>query len=116
MIRLRHILSIPMFLTALALLWVLWRQAGSLGLLLGLGSALIVALGLWTVGVRQTRGAGFAWLFALPALALAIAPAAFVRPVALEKSSIPLPAYRSRLDQSRGDSCEDCQQSDRHQA
>ncbi|TGX54059.1 thiol:disulfide interchange protein [Sphingomonas gei] len=97
MIRLRHILSIPMFLTALALLWVLWRQAGSLGLILGLGSVLIVALGLWTVGVRQHKGRSFAWLFALPALVLAIAPAAFVRPVALEQKF----AHGERFSEAR---------------
>ena len=57
----RHILSVPMFLTALALAWVLGRQAGVAGMTLGLGGALALGLFLWWVGARQAGG-GRSWL------------------------------------------------------
>jgi thiol:disulfide interchange protein len=56
--RLKHILAIPMGLTALGLLWLLWRQTGSAGLALGIGLALLTALLLWLLGGRQRRGLG----------------------------------------------------------
>lgn len=55
----RHILSVPMWLTALALAWVLGRQAGVNGMTLGLGAALVAAMLLWRGGRRQGRGQGF---------------------------------------------------------
>lgn len=64
----RKALSVPMFLTALALAWVLGRQAGVDGMTLGIGAALLFALGLWWTGRRQGRGANGAWV---PAAALA---------------------------------------------
>jgi thiol:disulfide interchange protein len=69
--RLRRILSLPMFLTALGLAWVLGRQAGVDGMALGLGAALLLAFGLWWVGVRQGRPR--AWLPLVPALGAALA-------------------------------------------
>jgi thiol:disulfide interchange protein len=69
--RLRRILSLPMFLTALALAWVLGRQAGVDAMALGLGTALLLALGLWWFGVRQGRPR--AWLPLAPVLAAALA-------------------------------------------
>jgi thiol:disulfide interchange protein len=51
----RRILAIPMLLTAVALAWVLGRQAGVNALAFGLLAALLVALGLWWVGLRQAR-------------------------------------------------------------
>jgi hypothetical protein len=53
--RFRRLLSIPMFLTALALAWVLGRQAGVDGMTMGLAAALAAALGLWWVGRRQAK-------------------------------------------------------------
>lgn len=56
---LRRILSIPMWLTAVALAWVLGKEAG----VDAMGYALLVALGfsivLWAAGRRQVRGLGF---------------------------------------------------------
>jgi thiol:disulfide interchange protein len=69
--RLRRILSVPMFLTALGLAWVLGRQAGVDGMALGLAAALLLGFGLWWVGVRQ--GSPRAWLPLAPALAAALA-------------------------------------------
>ncbi|HEX8303185.1 protein-disulfide reductase DsbD family protein [Sphingomonas sp.] len=77
---LRKILSVPMFLTALALAWVLGRQAGSDGMAIGLAATLLAGLGLWWAGLRQARGKSRAWLPALPLLLLALAGAACVRP------------------------------------
>lgn len=58
MARLRHILAVPMFATALALAWVLGRQAGVAGMTLGLAGALAVGLALWWFGGRQRGGGG----------------------------------------------------------
>jgi thiol:disulfide interchange protein len=76
---LRHILSIPMFLTAIALAWVLGRQAGVDGMTIGLAAALLAALALWWVGRRQAKQKR-AWLPALPLLLIALAAAALVHP------------------------------------
>ncbi|NIJ63356.1 thiol:disulfide interchange protein [Sphingomonas leidyi] len=75
---LRRILSVPMFLTALALAWVLGRQAGVAGMTIGLAAALLATLGLWWAGLRQRRGKARAWLPAVPLLALALAATALV--------------------------------------
>lgn len=56
MATLRRILSVPMFLTALGLAWLLGRQAGVDALVLGLGVALVAALGFWWTGLRQAHG------------------------------------------------------------
>ncbi|WP_029936486.1 protein-disulfide reductase DsbD family protein [Sphingomonas sp. UNC305MFCol5.2] len=76
----RRILSVPMFLTALALAWVLGRQAGADGMTIGLGAALLASLGLWWAGRRQARGLSRAWLPALPLFLLALAAVVVVRP------------------------------------
>jgi thiol:disulfide interchange protein len=80
MARFRRILAVPMLLTALALAWVLWRQAGASGLAIGLGATAILALALWWLGRRQERGGG-AWILA-PALAACAAAALLVHPAA----------------------------------
>ncbi len=61
MVRLRAILSVPMFLTALALAWVLGRQAGVSGMTAGLAGALVLGLALWWLGSRQA-GQQARWL------------------------------------------------------
>ncbi len=76
--RLRHILSVPMFVTALGLAWILGRQAGVDGMTIGLAIALLFGLALWWVGGRQNAGRRFAWAPAVPALLLAIAAIAFI--------------------------------------
>jgi thiol:disulfide interchange protein len=53
--RFRRILAVPMFLTALALAWILGRQAGADGMALGLAAALLLGLALWWAGRRQDR-------------------------------------------------------------
>jgi thiol:disulfide interchange protein len=79
--RFRRLMSIPMYLTALALAWVLGRQAGVDGMALGLAAALVVGLALWWLGQRQSRGG--AWLPLAPA-ALAALAAVLLVPTATE--------------------------------
>ncbi|MHA6719954.1 protein-disulfide reductase DsbD family protein [Sphingomonas sp. RS6] len=80
MATLRSILSVPMFLTALALCWVLGKEAGVNGMAIGLGAALLATLGFWWAGRRQARGRTRALLPALPLIALALASVALVGP------------------------------------
>lgn len=68
----RRLLAVPMLLTAVALAWVLGRQAGVNALAFGLLAALLLALGLWWVGLRQAR-LGPAALPAALAVAVAVA-------------------------------------------
>ena len=72
MVRLRHILAVPMALTTIALGWVLSRQAGTGGLLIGVAALFILALCLWLIGRRQHR-AKRAWPLIGPALVGAVA-------------------------------------------
>ena len=77
--RFQRILAVPMFVTALGLAWVLGRQSGVDGMALGLGSALLLGLGLWWLGRRQ--GERRVWLpLAFIVLAI-VAPLPFVRTV-----------------------------------
>jgi len=55
----RHILSVPMFLTAIALGWVLGRQTGADTLTLALIAVLAVGVVLWIGGTRQRKGKAF---------------------------------------------------------
>ena len=71
MARFRQLMSVPMFLTALALAWILGRQAGADGMALGLAAAMLLALALWWVGRRQGRAR--AWLPLAPAALAAVA-------------------------------------------
>ncbi len=79
MATLRQILSIPMFVTALGLAWLLGQEAGVGAMTLGLAATLLAALGLWWTGLRQGRGkpglmiGGFATL-AATAIGIAFVP------------------------------------------
>ncbi|HEX8443900.1 MAG TPA: protein-disulfide reductase DsbD domain-containing protein [Allosphingosinicella sp.] len=104
--RFRRIMSVPMFLTALALAWVLGRQAGVDGMALGLAAALIVGLALWWVGQRQ--GHGRLWLPLAPAALAAVGALLLVQTAtepALASAQGPLksePFSEARLSQLRG--------------
>ena len=80
MARLRQLLSVPMFLTALGLIWVLGRQTGVAGMTLALAAATALGLALWWLGVRQRGGRG-SWPPLGLGVAAAIAAALFVAPV-----------------------------------
>ncbi len=68
MVTLRHLLSLPMFATALGLAWLLGQQTGVSGMTAGLGIALLAGVTLWWAGLRQRVGKA-----ALPAVALVAA-------------------------------------------
>ena len=54
--QVRRVLSLPMFLTAIALGWVLGKQAGVDALTFALAMTLLLAIVLWAVGLVQRRG------------------------------------------------------------
>lgn len=56
MAMLQRILAIPMALTAAACLWLLWRQAGTEALWLGLGAVALLTVLLWGWGTMQRQG------------------------------------------------------------
>jgi DsbC/DsbD-like thiol-disulfide interchange protein/cytochrome c biogenesis protein CcdA len=64
--RLRKILAVPMFATALGLAWVLGHQTDADGVIVAFGGLLILAIGLWTTGLFQR---GFRTWASWPALA-----------------------------------------------
>lgn len=85
--RVRRILSVPMFLTALALGWVLWRQAGSVGLMLALIALLLLALGLWWTGWMQGQGRERAWWPGLAGIPAALVAVALLHPGAATRTA-----------------------------
>lgn len=80
MARFRQVLSVPMFLTALGLAWVLERQTGTDGLALGLAAAAVAGLALWWAGRRP------GWIPLAPA-AIAVAVAIGLIPSAVEPAA-----------------------------
>jgi len=64
----QRILSLPMFLTALGLAWILGRQTGVDGMAIGLGAALLLGMALWWFG------RGGRWLALALVLAALVAP------------------------------------------
>ena len=55
--RLRRILAVPMALTAVWLLWILWRQAGDIGLVAGAALLAAMIVGTQVIGRTQRSGA-----------------------------------------------------------
>ncbi|WP_324806907.1 thioredoxin family protein [Sphingomonas sp. LY29] len=93
MVRLQRFLAIPMAATAVGCLWLLWRQAGTQGLLIGLAGVAILILLLALVGRRQRGGKTAMW--ALPAAALvAVAGAVAVPAADMTTARIPLGAEK----------------------
>ncbi|WP_335341005.1 MULTISPECIES: protein-disulfide reductase DsbD family protein [Sphingomonas] len=74
MLRLQRILAVPMGLSAAAALWLLYRQGGTSGLLLGLVAAGLLILALIIAGRRQMRGEPALGAPVAIALALALVP------------------------------------------
>jgi thiol:disulfide interchange protein len=79
-----------MFLTALGLAWILGRQVGVDAMALGLFATIILAFGLWWVGLRQGRPR--AWLPLAPAALAVVAililiPTAATEPAMASSSS-----------------------------
>jgi len=79
--RLRQFLAFPMYAAAAWLVWVLAQLSGSDGVALGLGGALLVGFGAWTLGQGRLGralavAAGIAALALLPGISTAPAIAA----------------------------------------
>jgi thiol:disulfide interchange protein len=74
----RHILSVPMFLTAIALGWVLGRQTGVEALTLALIAVLAVGVVLWVGGTRQRKGKAFGVVAQILLLAVFVGSAALI--------------------------------------
>jgi thiol:disulfide interchange protein len=98
MMRLRHILSVPMFLTALGLAWILGRQAGVNGMAIGLAAALALGLTLWWMGGRQ--GEGRPWLRLAPAVAAMAAGLLFL-PVGGAAQAVASPLAGEKFSEAR---------------
>ena len=98
MARLRPVLSVPMFLTALGLAWVLGRQSGVDGMALGLAAALALGLTVWWVGRRQ--GDGRFWLRLAPAAA-AVAAGLLLLPVGGEGQAAVSPLAGEPFSEAR---------------
>lgn len=104
----RSIMAIPMFLTALALVWLLGQQTGNTGLLWGLAAAMALALLLWWLGSRQHEGKS-GWWPMVPALAMTVAAIALLpvnaggsTPGSAENATLPTePFSEARLAELR---------------
>ncbi|MDX3908484.1 MAG: protein-disulfide reductase DsbD family protein [Sphingobium sp.] len=104
--RFQRILSIPMFLTALALAWLLGQQLGPGGMTIGLAAAMAFALLLWWLGARQGVGRSGLWPVALATVLIlaggiaSLPHAEEARAAKAEGSAIPFDEVR--LAQLRG--------------
>ncbi len=72
MSRLRQGLAFPMYGAAAWLVWVLAQQAGPDGVLFGLAGAVLLAAGLWALGLAQRAGAGRGRMAGVAAAGLAV--------------------------------------------
>jgi thiol:disulfide interchange protein len=72
MARFQRFLSIPMALTAMALLWLVWRQGGSGGVVIGGALVLLATVMLFVLGRHQQRSGVMLGRFGIAALALLI--------------------------------------------
>ena len=72
MARLQRILAIPMALTAVACLWLLWRLGGAMALQVGLVAAIVFALMLVGAGLMQRKGKQTGYAATLAAVAVAV--------------------------------------------
>lgn len=71
MITARKVLSIPMFITALGLVWILLRQSNDTFVMMILATTMLSAFGLWITGAwQQSQHKGRWW----PALLLTLIP------------------------------------------
>ena len=58
----RHVMAIPMFLTAIALIWLLGKQIHMDALAIVLVFLLLVAIALWWLGGSQSKGIARGWV------------------------------------------------------
>jgi DsbC/DsbD-like thiol-disulfide interchange protein/cytochrome c biogenesis protein CcdA len=86
MSRLQRFLAIPMAASAVAALWLLYREAGQLGLWIGVAASLILLVALAVIGRSQKQGAP------LPLFGLALAGVAVAGAIALAPSEAARPS------------------------
>ncbi|WP_083988010.1 protein-disulfide reductase DsbD family protein [Croceicoccus marinus] len=94
MVRFRHIMAIPMALTALALLWLCWRLGGTTLLAGGAAMVVVVLAICWAARLRQRRGLSAlapAMAAVLVALAGSAAASALVSPNAGQGGEMAIP-------------------------
>ncbi|GGB16247.1 thiol:disulfide interchange protein DsbD [Sphingomonas metalli] len=98
--RLRRILSVPMWLTAIALAWVLGRQAGVEAMTLALALSLAIGLLLWFAGTRQRGGRGFG-AAAAGGLALVALAGALIVPTSRPAAALAAGSGAERFSEAR---------------
>ena len=96
----RRVLSIPMFATALALAWLLGRQAGVSGMTIGLAAALAAALALWWLGRHQAAGRK-PWLPLAPLILAAVAGVLVLPGLASGPAAAAAPLSAQPFDEAR---------------
>jgi len=94
MARLQRFLAIPMAASAVAALWLLYREAGQAGLWIGVAASAILGVALLILGRSQRAGAplpifGLALAAAAVVGAIAFAPMQAVRPAAGSEGAAP---------------------------
>ncbi|MEQ1687502.1 MAG: thioredoxin family protein [Sphingopyxis sp.] len=88
MVSLRRWLSVPMALTALALVWLLFRQVGPIGAAVGSGALMAtLLLGGWAGRLQAREASASIALFAIAAL---IVPASLLLPAPSVQTTAPL--------------------------
>jgi DsbC/DsbD-like thiol-disulfide interchange protein/cytochrome c biogenesis protein CcdA len=89
MARLQRILAIPMGLTALACLWLLYRVAGTPALITGLIAAVLLTILLWWAGRQQHKGDHTGLLAILVALVVAVGTVITLPSAPQARASVP---------------------------
>jgi DsbC/DsbD-like thiol-disulfide interchange protein/cytochrome c biogenesis protein CcdA len=92
MARLQRFLAIPMAATAVGCLWLLYRQAGTAALSIGLVAAAALALLLWWTGQRQREARPLGWAALAVALVMTVAAATQVPRQPQAAARVPLGA------------------------
>jgi DsbC/DsbD-like thiol-disulfide interchange protein/cytochrome c biogenesis protein CcdA len=104
MVTFQRWMAVPMMLTAAALAWLLWRQTGGTGLIIGGGAVIVAAALLTIVRTRQPLGVSFGVLLAGVGVVTAVA-IPFLPSVAQRARATMVPGTeafsQARLDQRR---------------
>ncbi len=83
MVRFRQWMALPMALTSLALLWLIYQLAGFTGLMIGGAAAFIILVGLFALGRKQKEGSPYK-LVVMALFGIAIAAAMIIGKVTTE--------------------------------
>ena len=86
MVRFRQWMALPMALTSLALLWLMYQLAGLSGLLISGAAAFIILVRLFELGRKQKNGSPFKWVV-IALFAIAIAAALTMSKVTVEPAA-----------------------------